>query len=132
EAVRCREHKRPLTMVVIDIGNYGAMVRGQAEWFARMASQEAGQAIQMRLRDYDLCADMGEGRFALLMPEMTEDAARSWAESLRGSWNVGVVWSETEQRIAVDIGFSLDVIAPGTENPREVLDKRLKSLMRKW
>lgn len=132
ESVRCRQHKRPLTMVVVDIGNYTAMLRGQAEWFARMAAQEAGHAIQMRLRDYDLCADMGEGRFALLMPEMSEEEARSWAESLRGSWNVGVIWAETEQRIGVDIGFSIDVIAPGTEDPREVLDKRLKSLMRKW
>jgi len=132
EAVRCREFKRPLTLVVVDIGNFAAMARGQAEWFARMAAQEAGQAIQMRLRDYDLCADMGEGRFALLMPEMSEEAARSWAESLRGSWNIGVVWSETEQRIGVDIGFSVDAIVPGTEKALDLLDKRLKSLMRKW
>lgn len=132
ETVRCREHNRPLSMVMIDIGNYAAMARGQAEWFARYAAQEAGYAIQMRLRDYDMCADMGEGRFALLLPEMGENEARTWAESLRGNWNVGAVWSETEQRIPVDIGFSVDAIAPGNDNPLTLLDKRLNSLMRKW
>jgi len=132
ETIRCREHGSALTLVVIDIGNYVALSRGQAEWFARLAASEAGQAIQLRLRDYDLCADMGEGRFAVLMPEMDEKSARSWAESLRGSWNVGVVWAETEQRIGVDIGFSVEAIAPGKEGAVAVLDGRLKSLMRKW
>ena len=132
EAVRCRQHSRPLTLVMVDIGNYEAMLRGQAEWFAVMAAQEAGQAIAMRLRDFDICADMGEGRFAILMPEMNEDGARAWAESLRGSWNVGVVWPETEQRIGVDIGFSVDALAPGDDNVLNVLDKRLQSLVRKW
>jgi len=75
---------------------------------------------------------MGEGRFAVLMPEMDEKSARSWVESLRGSWNVGVVWAEIEQRIGVDIGFSVDAIAPGKEGAVAVLDGRLKSLMRKW
>jgi len=132
EAIRCREHARPLTLITVDIGNYESLVRGQAEWFAKAAAIEAGQAINLRQRDYDLCADMGDGRFALLMPEMDENAARAWAESLRGSWNVGVVWPETEQRIGVDIGFSIDAIAPGKENPLAVLDKRLASLVRKW
>ena len=132
EAVRCRQHGRPLALVMVDIGNYEAMVRGQAEWFAAQAAEEAGQAIVMRLRDYDICADMGEGRFAILMPEMNADGARAWAESLRGSWNVGVVWPETEQRIGVDIGFSVDALSPGDANVLDVLDKRLQSLVRKW
>ncbi|MDX8392953.1 MAG: response regulator [Mariprofundaceae bacterium] len=132
EVIRCREHGRPLTLAVVDVGNYVAMVRGQAEWFAVAAVQEAGQAISLRLRDYDLCADMHEGRLAILMPEMNEDDARAWAESLRENWNTSVVWPETEQRIAVDIGFSLDTLAPGEGNALAVLDKRLQSLERKW
>jgi len=132
EAIRCRQHARPLTLVVVDIGNYVSMARGQAEWLATSATQEAGQAISLRLRDYDLCADMGQGRLAILMPEMNEDGARSWAESLRENWNVSVLWPETEQKIAVDIGFSLDALAPGEGSALAVLDKRLQSLERKW
>jgi len=132
EAIRCRQHARPLTLVMVDIGNYESLVRGQAEWFAKAAAVEAGQAIHLRQRDYDLCADMEDGRFAILLPEMDENAARAWAESLRGSWNVSVFWPETEQRIGVDIGFSIDAIAPGQDNPLSVLNKRLESLVRKW
>ncbi len=132
EAIRCRKHARDLTLVVVDIGNYESLARGQAGWFAKAASLEAGQVIHLRLREYDLCADMDDGRFAILMPEMGEASARAWSESLRGSWNVAAIWPETEQRIAIDIGFSVDAIAPGTENPIAVLDKRLASLVRKW
>ncbi|MDQ6987853.1 MAG: response regulator [Mariprofundaceae bacterium] len=132
EAIRCRQHDRPLTLVVVDIGNFVSMARGQAEWLATSAAQEAGQAISLRLRDYDLCADMGQGRLAILMPEMDEDGARSWAESLRENWHVSVLWPETEQKIGVDIGFSLDVLAPGEGSAVAVLDKRLQSLERKW
>jgi len=132
EAVRCRDNNRPLCLVMVDIGNYVSLVRGQADWFAQEASMETGRAIRRQLRGFDLCADMDQGRFAILMPEQGEDAAGAWGKALRAGWKVGLVWPETEQRIGVDIGFTIDAIAPGDTDPLKLLDKRLESLVRKW
>jgi len=132
ETGRCRDNSRPLCLVMVDIGNYVSLARGQAEWFAQAAVLESGHAIRRQLRNFDLCADMGQGRFAILMPEQEKDAAKSWAEALRSGWKVGLVWPETEQRIGVDIGFTVDAIAPGDTDPSRVLDKRLESFVRKW
>lgn len=132
ETDRCRNYSRPLSLAMVDIGNYVALVRGQADWFAQAAAMETGRAIRQQLRTFDLCADMGQGRFAILMPEQEKDAAKAWAEALRGGWKVALVWPETEQRIGVDIGFTVDAIAPGNTDPLKVLDKRLESFVRKW
>jgi len=132
EAERCRDNFRPLTLAMVDIGNYVSLVRGQAQWFADAACLEAGRAIRATLRNYDLCADMGQGRFAILLPEMAEESARRWAEDLRAGWNVSLIWPDTEQRIGVDIGFTLDAVSPGEGDPLATLDKRLESFVRKW
>jgi PleD family two-component response regulator len=132
EAERCRNHARPLSLVMVDIGNYVSLARGQADWFAQAAVMESGGTIRQQLRGFDLCADLDQGRFAILMPEQDEDAAKAWAKALRGGWKVGLVWPETEQRIGVDIGFTVDAIAPGDTDPLKVLDKRLESFVRKW
>ena len=132
EAERCRDNFRPLSLAMVDIGNYVSLVRGQAQWFADAACLEAGRAIRGSLRNYDLCADMGQGRFAVLLPEMAEESARRWAEDLRAGWNVSLIWPETEQRIGVDIGFTVDAISPGEGDPLAILDKRLESFVRKW
>jgi len=132
ETGRCRDNNRPLCLVMVDIGNYVSLVRGQADWFAQAAVMETGRTIRQQLRGFDLCADMDQGRFAILMPEQGEDAAKAWAKALRGGWKVGLVWPETEQRIGVDIGFTVDAIAPGNTDPMQVLDKRLESFVRKW
>ncbi len=132
ETDRCRGSSRQICLVMVDIGNYVSMARGQAEWFANAAVMESGCALRRQLRSFDLCADMGQGRFAILMPEQSVDTARTWADVLRSGWKVGLVWPETDQYIGVDIGFTIDLIAPDDKEPLRVLDKRLESLVRKW
>ncbi len=132
EIDRCREANLDLSLVVIGIGNYVSLVRGQAEWFAESASREAGAAIKAEARSYDVVADMGQGCFAVLRPNDDAEKAKAWAEDLSKNWDVTLVWPDTEQRIAVDIGFTCDAVAPGNDNALATLKKNLASFERKW
>ncbi|HXH71885.1 MAG TPA: response regulator [Mariprofundaceae bacterium] len=132
EVERCRKFERPLSLVVFGIGNYVALVRGHAEWFAQMAASQTGTALRKHLRSFDLIADMGQGRFAVLMPEAAADKAKAWAENVKGKWDLSLVWPETEQAERIDIGFTVDALSPGDADPDALLTKRLESFERKW
>ncbi len=132
EIDRCREAEQDLSLVVIGIGNYVSLVRGQAEWFAESAAHEAGVLIRGEARSYDVVADMGQGCFTVLRFNEDEAKAKAWAEALVKDWDLSLVWPETEQRIAIDIGFTCDAVSPGDSNALATLKKNLASFERKW
>jgi len=132
EIDRCRAAQLPLSLVVVGIGNYVSLVRAHAEWFGESASREAGALIRGKTRSYDLVADMGQGCFAVLLPNISGDKAKKWAEKLASEWKLTMVWPDTEQRISVDIGFTCDEVSPGDSNAIAVLKKNLASFERKW
>jgi len=132
EAQRCREASQPLSLLVFGIGNYVSLVRGHASWFAESASREAGQKLKERTRDYDVIADMGVGRFAVLMPNATAEGVKTWAEKVIANWKLSLTWPETEQNIGIDIGYTCDAISPGDFDATELLDKNLETFERKW
>jgi len=132
EIDRCRAAQLPLSLVIIGIGNYVSLVRAQAEWFGEAAAREAGAKIREKTRSYDVVADMGQGCFAVLLPNIAGEKAQKWAEKLVSSWNLTLVWPDTEQRISVDIGFTCDEVSPGDSNALAVLKKNLASFERKW
>ena len=135
EVERGAKAGRKLSLVVIGIGNYEALVRGHADWFAQQAVEQAGIRLKKHVRSYDLVADMKQGRFAALFPEAGIEGATKWAEKVKAGWDVSVVWPETEQKIGIEIGFTVDAICPDIETPAEaeaLLNKRLQSFQRKW
>ncbi|MDT8376043.1 MAG: response regulator [Mariprofundaceae bacterium] len=132
EAMRCREADQPLSLLVFGIGNYVSLVRGHATWFAEVAAREAGQKLKQQARDYDVVADMGVGRFAILMPNATIETAKQWAEKVVASWKLSLTWPETEQKIGIDIGYSCNAISPGDSDAIELLNKSLETFERKW
>jgi len=132
EVDRCRAAKQPLSLVVVGIGNYVSLVRGHADWFAESAAREAGSLIRDKTRSYDIVADMGQGRFAVLLPNVNAEKAKTWAERLHQKWDLSLAWAETEQNIAVDIGFTCDALSPSDDNALAILKKNLSSFERKW
>ncbi len=132
EVERCRAAKAALSLVVVGIGNYVSLVRGHAQWFAESAAREAGMMIRSKTRSFDIVADMGQGRFAVLLPNVGEDNAKKWAEKLNKEWSLAPVWAETEQHITVDIGFTCHAISPGNDDAAVLLEKNLASFERKW
>jgi PleD family two-component response regulator len=132
EAIRCRETNQSLSLLVFGIGNYVSLVRGHATWFAEVAAREAGQKLKEHTRDYDVVADMGMGRFAILMPNITVEVAKKWAEKVVANWKLSLTWPETEQNIGIDIGYSCDAVAPGDFDAIELLNRNLETFERKW
>lgn len=132
EVDRCRAAQQPLSLVVVGIGNYVSLVRGHADWFAESAAREAGSLIREKTRSYDIVADMGQGRFAVLLPNVNAEKAKTWAERLNQEWDLSLVWAETEQNISVDIGFTCDALSPSDDSALAVLKKNLGSFERKW
>ncbi len=132
EVERSRAAKTPLSLVVVGIGNYVSLVRGHAEWFAESAARKAGVLIKEKTRSYDVVADMGQGCFAVLLPNVTGDKAQKWAEKLNAEWDLSLVWPETEQRITVDIGFTCDDVSSYDGKADDLLQKNLGTFDRKW
>jgi len=133
EVDRCRTFKRPLSLVIAGIGNYQSMVRGQADWFAEVAANEAGIYLRRRIRDYDLISYLGTGRFAILMPEVSASKAKAWSERIHSSWQVSARWPETEQQIDVGIDFIIEGLSPDSDSDaNETLTKHLESFTRNW
>jgi len=129
ETARCKASGQPLSLVVFGIGNYVSLSRGQAQWFAEACSRDAGQALKAKTRDFDVIADMHQGRFAVLMPDTTLDQAKAWADEVNRGWKLSRVWPETEQSIGIDLGFTCDAV---TGDALKLLDKKLDSFERKW
>lgn len=132
EIDRSRAANLPLSLVVVGIGNYESLAHGHADWFAESASREAGALLRTKTRSYDVVADMGNGCFALLLPNVDAQKAQTWAEKLHEKWDLSLVWPDTEQRISIDIGFTCDAVSPGDCNALELLKKNLASFERKW
>ena len=132
ETKRCRETNQNLSLLVFGIGNYVSLVRGHATWFAESASRKTGQKLREQTRDFDIVADMGIGRFGILMPNASPEVVKEWAEKVSSSWKLSVTWPETEQDIGIDLGYTCDVISPGNFNTTELLDKQLATFERKW
>jgi len=132
EAKNYRDNGNALSLVIFGIGNYVSLVRGHAAWFAEQAARKAGARLRELARPYDVVSDMGNGRFAVLLPNVPADKAKGWAEQVMSGWKVSVVWPETEQSIAIDIGFTCDALAPGDFDAVALLDKQLATFERKW
>jgi PleD family two-component response regulator len=132
ETKRCRESNQPLSLVIFGIGNYVSLARGHAAWFAESASRKAGQKLRSQTREYDIVADMGQGRFGVLMPNATAETVKQWAEQVMGNWKLSLVWPDTEQNIGVDIGYTCDALSPGESDATKLLDKQLATFERKW
>lgn len=132
ETARCRDAGQDLGMVIFGIGNYVSLVRGNAQWFAEAAAREAGQLIKKQARDFDVVADMGLGRFMVLLPNCDAAATKAWADKVAGGWSLAPVWPETEQNIPVDITYICDTVSPGSGDSTAALDKHLGTFDRKW
>jgi len=131
ESARCKASGYDLSVVVFGIGNYVDLVRAHAEWFAESAARLSGQALHKQCRSFDVIADMGDGRFGVILPNAPIDQAKAWADHVAGSWNVSLVWPETQQQELVDIGYQC-VFLTGIDDASEAFEKLLASFDRKW
>ncbi len=131
EAKRNKACEHDLSLLVFGIGNYVALVRAHAEWFAESAARLSGQELLKRARIFDIVADMNHGRFAVLLPDTPEDQAKAWADNVVEHWNVSLMWPETQQNEAVEIGYECTAILT-SDDASEVLDKHLAAFDRKW
>jgi len=131
EDARCKASGHDLSLVVFGIGNYVSLVRAHAEWFAESAARLTGQSLKVQARSFDVVADMGQGRMAVLMPNTTIEEAKVWADHVASNWDVSLIWPETQQKEAVDVGYECASIL-GNGEAMAILDKHLASFDRKW
>ena len=131
ESKRSKASGNDLSLLVFGIGNYVALVRAHAEWFAESAARLSGQELLKRTRIFDIVADMDHGRLAVLLPDTPVDQAKAWADNVMEHWNVSLMWPETQQNEAVEIGYEYAAISDA-DDATELLDKYLAAFDRKW
>jgi len=133
EEARCKDSGHDLSLVIFGIGNYVALVRAHAEWFAESAARLSGEELKNQAREFDVVADMGHGRFAVMLPNAPLKQAKTWAENVASDWNVSLVWPETQQNEAVDIGYECTSLSADNEDDAlSQLEKHLSAFDRKW
>jgi len=131
EADRARDFGRKLALVTFGIGNYLAIERNYADWFAQAVAEQAASKLKKHTRSYDTLGDFGLGRFAVILPERDANEARKWAEGVQQGWDLAPLWEETQQRVAAEIVFTVDDVLAETD-PLALLDRRIKGYERKW
>ncbi|MDQ6995206.1 MAG: response regulator [Mariprofundaceae bacterium] len=131
EVARSKSSGHDLSLAVFGIGNYVDLVRAHADWFAESAARLSGQALHKQCRSFDIIADMGDGRFGVLLPNAPIDQAKAWADHVAASWNVSLIWPETQQQESVDIGYQCLLLSE-SDDANAAFEKLLASFDRKW
>jgi diguanylate cyclase (GGDEF)-like protein len=74
---------RPLTLLVLDLDNFKALVDREGHLVGSRAISHVGRLIAARLRPADLAARFGGDEFVVVLPATPTAAARELAEAIR-------------------------------------------------
>jgi len=83
EVARAARYKRPITVVLVELGNLGPLAGSWGPEVARQAVREAGRCLQRTSRTSDYCCRLAETRFGVVLTETDEIAAINFVERVR-------------------------------------------------
>ena len=83
EVARCARHRRPLTVVIVEVEGVAALGDAYGSEVARHAVREAAQCIRRMSRTCDHTTRIGLARFGIVLTETDEIAAINFVERVR-------------------------------------------------
>lgn len=105
EAIRLARYHRPATVMFIELDGYDRLVERLGEAAGQRVVVATGETVRAQSRSADRCAQVGRGRFAILLPETDEISAINFAERIRDECDRWLEAGEVAMRVA--IGWSL-------------------------
>ncbi|MBI5507628.1 MAG: GGDEF domain-containing protein [Deltaproteobacteria bacterium] len=98
EVQRTRRYRHSASFLLVDIDDYPKLGKRRDT-----VARAVGKELKTRVRETDLVGSLGKGRFAILMPETSGQAASALAERLRQ----GVVDMTPKSKTTVSVGISV-------------------------
>jgi diguanylate cyclase (GGDEF)-like protein len=83
EWIRYRRHKRPLSLIMVDIDYFKKVNDNHGHGCGDIVLQELAKVMSQQQRRHDILCRFGGEEFVIVLPETGLDAAFSVAESLR-------------------------------------------------
>ena len=83
EVARASRYRRPLTVVVVELGNLGPLSETWGAEVARHAVHQAAQCLRRTSRTSDYCTRLAATRFGVVLTETDEIAAINFVERVR-------------------------------------------------
>jgi diguanylate cyclase (GGDEF)-like protein len=119
---RAKRYQRALSLILFDIDFFKRVNDTHGHLAGDNLLRQIGTALKPRLRREDICARTGGEEFAVILPEIVLEGARTTAEKIRGI--VESTRFKHEQKI-ITATISLGVAAVlGQENTHEELYRR--------
>jgi len=123
EMERAARYHHPLTLVVVDLDNFGALNQAQGYEAGDTALCSAVALINSKMRTVDVIARLSGDEFAVILPETGQAGARMAAERiLAGIAGIGL----GDQSLTACLGVS--VLSPETLNTEMFLQQGLAAL----
>jgi diguanylate cyclase (GGDEF)-like protein len=83
EVARAARYKRPITVVLVELGNLTALTETWGDEVALQAVREAGRCLQRVSRTSDYCCRLDATKFGVVLTETDEIAAINSVERVR-------------------------------------------------
>ncbi|HKJ09255.1 MAG TPA: sensor domain-containing diguanylate cyclase [Gammaproteobacteria bacterium] len=135
EVPRFIRNKHPVSVLLADIDHFKRVNDTYGHAAGDVVLKGFVAVLKGQLRDYDILGRLGGEEFAIVLPEVSAEAAREAAERLRASVEQAVVRiTEGEVKVTVSIGLAgVDANAPTLDAALSLADEalyRAKSLGR--
>jgi diguanylate cyclase (GGDEF)-like protein len=125
---RFRRHRRPLSLLMLDIDQFKSINDRYGHDVGDRVIVEIANACRAQKRKSDVAARLGGEEFAMLLPETQLEAARVVAERLRETISKYVV-STAEGNVSVTVSIGVSE-ASGTRNVLDLLKRADLALYR--
>ena len=120
---RAARYHHPLTLVVVDLDNFGALNQAQGYEVEDTALCSVSALIKSKVRTVDVVARIGADEFAVILPETGQTGARMAAERIRaGIAGIG------REELALTACVGICLLSPETLNTEMFLQHGMTAL----
>jgi diguanylate cyclase (GGDEF)-like protein len=120
EMARCQRHGRPLSLVLFDLDHFKLVNDGFGHLTGDEVLREVAKLVREQVRREDCFARYGGEEFAVVLTETNLEAARAFAERLRGRVEAHE-FSAGSESIPVTISVGLAAMGKDTSEPADFL-----------
>ncbi len=129
EMSRAERYLAKFTLILLDIDNLKEINDTRGHKYGDMVISEFGKYIQQSIRQSDMGARIGGDEFAILLPNMHNNNAGTFAEKLRtGVLSLGVEHKDGSIKFTISVGVGIYTPADGIKTKGEFIDEIDKAL----
>ena len=123
------EFRKPLALLILDIDHFKAVNDTYGHIVGDKVMRTVAETLTSGLRSVDMIARFGGEEFVVVMPETTEDSAKTVAERLRRRVSeTRVFYEDVEEPVSVNISIGLTLRMPKDKTAEDLMHRADKAL----